>query len=48
MVTEPGHEREIEDLAALAKGRYIVEDALRTPVRLRLEVDVAPAAVAAA
>ena len=47
VATEPGHEREVEDLAALAKGRCIVEDALRTPVRLRVEVDVAPAVVPA-
>ena len=48
IVTEPGHEREMEDLAVLARGRCIVEDALRAPVQLRVAVGVKPAIAPAA
>lgn len=48
IVTEPGHEREMEDLAVLARGRCIVEHALRAPVQLRVAVGVKPAIAPAA
>jgi organic hydroperoxide reductase OsmC/OhrA len=48
IVTEPGHEREMEDIAVLTRGRCIVEEALRAPVQLRVEVDVERAVVPAA